>query len=368
MSAAPLAALAAALRRARGCGTRWRRSRARARCGALGGRSRRCARARREGRRPSARRSGAGWPCWSPLCLLGRRLAARRPGRSGSRSRPAGRGSLRRRARAAAALPRRAGRGAPAVARALADALAGGHSIRGAIAEAARGVDGAAGGRELARARPGARARRAAGGGARRALQARAGTAAPSTRSSPRSCSSATPAATSRGSCASSPRARGGGRRLERDARAATAQARFTGVLVGVLPVGAAALAELASPGYLAGAAAQPAQRCGWPAAPRLPPAARRCCAIQRLGAGRGVTRGGDARRRRGASCWPRSRLGAARRRRSARRGVAGARAARLGARSAPCSGRRLGAPAAPRDLDARLEAAGRPLGLAPAT
>ena len=40
--------------------------------------------------------------------------------------------------------------------------------------------------------------------------------------------------------------------RLEHDARAATAQARFTGVIVVLLPLGGALLAELASPGYLA--------------------------------------------------------------------------------------------------------------------
>lgn len=40
--------------------------------------------------------------------------------------------------------------------------------------------------------------------------------------------------------------------RLEQDARAATAQARFTGTLVCALPLLAALLAELASPGYLA--------------------------------------------------------------------------------------------------------------------
>ena len=40
--------------------------------------------------------------------------------------------------------------------------------------------------------------------------------------------------------------------RLERDARAATAQARFTGLIVVMLPLGGALLAELASPGFLA--------------------------------------------------------------------------------------------------------------------
>ncbi len=41
--------------------------------------------------------------------------------------------------------------------------------------------------------------------------------------------------------------------RIERDARTATAQARFTARLVLLLPAGAAVLAELASPGLIAG-------------------------------------------------------------------------------------------------------------------
>jgi tight adherence protein B len=47
-------------------------------------------------------------------------------------------------------------------------------------------------------------------------------------------------------------------RRDEADARSATAQARFTAWLVAALPLGAAALAELGSPGYLASLAATP--------------------------------------------------------------------------------------------------------------
>ena len=39
--------------------------------------------------------------------------------------------------------------------------------------------------------------------------------------------------------------------RLEGEARTATAQARFTGLLVSILPIGAAALVELAKPGYM---------------------------------------------------------------------------------------------------------------------
>ena len=41
--------------------------------------------------------------------------------------------------------------------------------------------------------------------------------------------------------------------RTEADARSATAQARFTGLLVAAMPVGAALLAELLSPGFVAG-------------------------------------------------------------------------------------------------------------------
>jgi tight adherence protein B len=46
--------------------------------------------------------------------------------------------------------------------------------------------------------------------------------------------------------------------RLAGEARAATAQARFTGLVVALLPLGAAALAELASPGALTGLAREP--------------------------------------------------------------------------------------------------------------
>ena len=40
---------------------------------------------------------------------------------------------------------------------------------------------------------------------------------------------------------------------MEAEARTATAQARFTGLLVVMLPLGGALLAELASPGWLLG-------------------------------------------------------------------------------------------------------------------
>ncbi len=47
--------------------------------------------------------------------------------------------------------------------------------------------------------------------------------------------------------------------RTEADARSATAQARFTGLLVAAMPVGAAVLAELLAPGFIPGLVANPA-------------------------------------------------------------------------------------------------------------
>jgi tight adherence protein B len=44
-----------------------------------------------------------------------------------------------------------------------------------------------------------------------------------------------------------------GRERIEADARSATAQARFTGVLVGAMPAGAALLSELLNPGFVSG-------------------------------------------------------------------------------------------------------------------
>ena len=50
-----------------------------------------------------------------------------------------------------------------------------------------------------------------------------------------------------------------GRERVEADARSATAQARFTGVLVAAMPAGAALLAELLHPGFVTGMLASPA-------------------------------------------------------------------------------------------------------------
>jgi tight adherence protein B len=140
-------------------------------------------------------------------------------------------------------------RGAPDAARALADALSGGHAIRGAFAAAVDGGVPGAAGRELAvaahalslgagtedvlerlRRRAGdpgwdtivaaVLLQREAGGDLARLLRAIAARLEEAAR-------------------------------VEADARSATAQARFTAWLVAVLPAGAAVLAELAHPGYV---------------------------------------------------------------------------------------------------------------------
>jgi len=147
---------------------------------------------------------------------------------------------------------------APVLARALADALAGGHSVRAALAEAARGggLEGPAAAELAAVARAlelGAPTEEVLDRLRRRVdapvydtlvaailLQARAG---------------GDLAGLLRTLAASlEERAR-----LQRDARAATAQARFTGSIVAGLPIGAAALAELAAPTWLAGVLSNPA-------------------------------------------------------------------------------------------------------------
>jgi tight adherence protein B len=155
----------------------------------------------------------------------------------------------RRRAHLAAALP--------AIARAVADALAGGHSIRGAFAvAAAEGAVTGPAGQEL-------RAVRAAlvlGEDTDAVLDRLRGRAAH-------------PAFDALVAAVLLQRESGGDLatllrtiattveeqvRVEADARAMTAQARFTAVLVAALPALAAAVAELASPGYLGSLLSRP--------------------------------------------------------------------------------------------------------------
>jgi tight adherence protein B len=145
--------------------------------------------------------------------------------------------------------------GASSAARALADAIGAGHSIRSAIGVAAAGLDGAAGhalrttARALALGDPTTNAlealRRRAADPAWDAIVAgillqrdSGGDLAGLLRSQAAALEAAD--------------------RIGRDARAATAQARFTARLVLLLPAGAAALAELASPGLIAGLLAHP--------------------------------------------------------------------------------------------------------------
>ena len=138
----------------------------------------------------------------------------------------------------------------PALALALADALAGGHSLRGALGEATRSLSGAAG-HELRRTQ----GELAAGAPTDVALEAM------------RARVNSTRLDTVVAACLLQRRAGGDLARLLRqtarameeearltgELRAATAQARFTGVLVVLLPLGGALLAELASPGWFAG-------------------------------------------------------------------------------------------------------------------
>ena len=144
----------------------------------------------------------------------------------------------------------RLGAAAPAVARAVADALAGGHSIRGALSAAARegGLTG-----------PAADELRAAAA----ALALGQETAAVLERLRERADH---PGFDALVAAVLLQRESGGDLaallrtlattledqiRVEADARAMTAQARFTAVLVAALPAFAAGIAELASPGYL---------------------------------------------------------------------------------------------------------------------
>lgn len=144
---------------------------------------------------------------------------------------------------------------APVVARALADALAAGHSVRGAVAAAAPGLEGS-GGHELRRAAHALELGEPTGA-VLEALRDRARSRAWDTMTA-----AILLQRDAGGDLAHALRELAGSldaaRRMERDAAAATAQARFTAWLVLGLPLGAAALAELADPGFLLGLARHP--------------------------------------------------------------------------------------------------------------
>jgi tight adherence protein B len=189
--------------------------------------------------------AAAGWLVAGPLAGLALGTAAPWLARTALRVR----GARRRQAIAAQA---------PVIARALADALAGGHSVRGAIAAAARsgGVPGPAG--EELRAADAALELGERTDDVLRELARRAG---------PGPCETLVAAVLLQRdaggdlsgllrSLATALEARG---RVVAEARSATAQARFTATLVTGLPLAGLALAELAQPGMLAGLVAEPA-------------------------------------------------------------------------------------------------------------
>jgi len=145
--------------------------------------------------------------------------------------------------------------GVPAVARALADAIAGGHAVRGAIVAAAPHVDGAAGD-ELRRAAAALQVGEPTAGVFEQ-LRRRAGDPAWDALTAAillQADAGGDLSALLRGIAARADQAR----RDAVEARSATAQARFTAWLVAALPGVAAVLAELAAPGFLAGIAAEP--------------------------------------------------------------------------------------------------------------
>ena len=138
---------------------------------------------------------------------------------------------------------------APALALAIADAIGGGHSLRGAVAEAARSLHGP-GAQELRRTAAelaaGARTEVALEGLRERAGSERVDTIVAACLLQRRAGGDL---ARLLRHCA---RAFEDDARLRGEVRAATAQARFTGLVVVLLPLGGALLAELASPGFLA--------------------------------------------------------------------------------------------------------------------
>ena len=142
------------------------------------------------------------------------------------------------------------GRAAPAAARAMADALAGGHAVRGAIAAAASG--GGLTGAAAAELRDAATALEL--GERTEAVLERLRSRA----ADPRWDTIVAAILLQRDAGGDLARllrtiaaAQEEAARVEADARGLTSQARFTAWLVSLLPTGAAGLAELAQPGYL---------------------------------------------------------------------------------------------------------------------
>ncbi len=139
---------------------------------------------------------------------------------------------------------------AAAIATALAGALGGGHSLRNAVTEAAAAVSGPAGhelGRVAAELAAGARTDRALEAMRERVNASRIDALVAACLVQHRAGGDL---ASLLRECAE---AFGDQSRLEDEVRSATAQARFTGLVVVLMPVGGAGLAELAQPGFLVG-------------------------------------------------------------------------------------------------------------------
>ena len=159
-------------------------------------------------------------------------------------------------ARRRAAYRRAVERGLPEVATAVADALAVGRSARAALAAAAASLEGPPA-REMERLRAelalGAPTRTALEGLRRRLDSPRVDSFAAALLSQ-QLAGGDLATLLRRFAAAAADRDR-----TEADARSATAQARFTGLLVVAMPAGAALLAELLAPGFVGGLLANPA-------------------------------------------------------------------------------------------------------------
>lgn len=147
-------------------------------------------------------------------------------------------------------------RAIPEIAAAIADAISGGHSIRGALSSAGGSLEGAAAA-ELARVAAdlelGSSTREALVGMRSRLRSERIDSLCVALLGQ-RLAGGDVAALMRRLSAAAAERDR-----VADEARAATAQARFTGLLVVALPAGAALFAELLEPGFISRVLSQPA-------------------------------------------------------------------------------------------------------------
>ena len=147
-------------------------------------------------------------------------------------------------------------RGVPEIAAAVADALSGGRSVRGALAAAGASLDGPPA-VEMARLRADLELGASTGealGALRGRMRSPRVDALSAALLSQQLGGGDLAALLRRHAAAAADR-----ERVAADARAATAQARFTGLLVVAMPSGAALFAELVEPGFLARILADPA-------------------------------------------------------------------------------------------------------------